>query len=71
MKKTMYDFSMAIIELEQWYKPSELSIMLKNAALELASLTNGLELSVIANMQKTVLDVCCFLDAVVEKEVEQ
>lgn len=71
MKKTVYDFSKAIIELEEWYKPSELSLILKNAALELAPLSEYSKNNAVACLQMAVLDVCNFLDAITETEVEQ
>lgn len=36
MKKTVYDFTEAVKELDSWYKPSDLSSILKTAVLELA-----------------------------------
>lgn len=71
MKKRVYDFSGAVMELEQWYKPSELSLMLKNAALELAPLAKNREGDLIACMQIAVMNACNFLDAIKETEVEQ
>lgn len=38
MKTTVYDFSEAIKQANTWYKPSELSEILKDAALHLAHL---------------------------------
>lgn len=69
MKKTVYDFKDAIKIADNWYKPSELSRTHKDKALRLASLKD--EVDIVPNMQCAVLDVCEFLDAIVEKEVEQ
>lgn len=70
MKKTVYDFRHAVVCAEQWYKPSELSLALKNAALRLAALNdNGTDL--ISDLQRAALDVCEFLDSIEEREVEQ
>lgn len=71
MKKTVYDFSKAIASANEWYKPSELSRMLKDTALELATLAEHSNNNLVACMQMTVLDVCNFLDAIKETEVEQ
>ena len=70
MKKTVYDFSGAVIEFNKWYKPSELSEILKNAALELAALADYGN-TLVTNMQLSVLDVCNVLDAITETEVEE
>lgn len=70
MKKTVYDFKAAVTCADQWYKPSELSLALKNAALRLAALNdNGTDL--ISDLQRAALDVCEFLDSIEEREVEQ
>ena len=70
MKKTVYDFKAAVTCAELWYKPSELSLALKNAALRLAAINdNGTDL--IRDLQCATLDVCEFLDSIVEREVEQ
>lgn len=70
MKKTVYDFKAAVVCAEQWYKPSELSLALKNAAIRLAALNdNGADL--ISDLQCAALGVCDFLDSIEEREVEQ
>lgn len=70
MKKTVYDFSEAIKQANTWYKPSELSEILKDAALRLAALNdNGTDL--IRDLQCATLNVCEFLDSIKEREVEQ
>ena len=71
MKKTVYDFSEAIKELTQWYSPKELSNNLKNAALRCANPDDGIREEMVLKMQLAVLDVCDFLDAIKETEVEQ
>lgn len=69
MKKTAYDFSKAAEHANNWEKPSELSLGLKNAALALASLRDD-DAELVKKMQRAVLDACWFLDAIKEKEVE-
>lgn len=70
MKKKIYDFAKAIKVADEWYKPSELSATLKDKALRCAALDdNGTD--VISELQCAVLDVCAFLDAIKEMEVEQ
>ena len=74
MKKTIYDFSKAIKELDQWYKPSEYSAILKNAVLELARIEdddNGINPPIIKSVQLAALEVCDLLDKIIEIEVEQ
>ncbi len=71
MKKTVYDFQKAIKVLDEWFKPSELSSMLKDAALSLAPLSDYCNDNRIAEMQMTVLNACDFLDAIEVKEVEE
>lgn len=71
MKKTVYDFSEAVKELKQWYSPKELSDNLKTAALRCAIPDAGVREDKILQMQLAVLDVCDFLDAIKEMEVEQ
>lgn len=71
MKKTVYDFSEAIKELKQWYSPKELADNLKNAALRCANPDDGIREGMVLKMQLAVLDVCDFLDAIKETEVEQ
>lgn len=70
MKKTVYDFKGAVVYAEQWYTPSELSLSLKNAALRLAALKDD-GTDIIRDLQCATLDVCYFLDAIKEMEVEQ
>lgn len=70
MKKTVYDFSGAVVCADEWYKPSELSLALKNAALQLAIIDEK-DTQVIKHMQCAALDVCEFLDSIKETEVEQ
>lgn len=69
MKKTVYDFKDAVVCADLWYKPSELSLALKNAALQLATIDNN-GTDVIRHLQCAALDVCEFLDCIVEREVE-
>lgn len=71
MKKTVYDFSEAIKELEQWYSPKELADNLKDAALRCAIPDAGVREDKILQMQLAVLDVCDFLGRIKETEVEQ
>lgn len=70
MKKTVYDFTEAVACADQWYKPSELSLALKNAALQLVVLNDN-DTGVIRNLQCATLNVCEFLDSIEEREVEQ
>lgn len=70
MKKTVYDFKAAVVCAKQWYKPSELSLALKNAALRLAAINDN-ETDIIRDLQCAALDVCDFLDSIEEREVEQ
>lgn len=70
MKKTVYDFKQAVKQANAWYKPSELSVALKDKALLCATLNdNGTD--IISELQCAVLDVCAFLDSIKEMEVEQ
>ena len=70
MKKTVYDFSLAIEHIREWNRPSELSYELKDAALALATIKND-EGDLVKKMQCAVLSACWFLDCIIEKEVEQ
>lgn len=70
MKKTVYDFQLAVKHAEEWGNPSELSYDLKNAALKLALLKDD-DSGILNGMQRTALDACAFLDSIIEKEVEQ
>lgn len=70
MKKTVYDFSEAVVCADEWHKPSELSLALKNAALQLAIIDEK-DTQVIKHLQCAALDVCDFLDSIKEVEVEQ
>lgn len=70
MKKTVYDFSLAVKHAEEWDKPSELSSELKNAALALSAIKDD-EGDLVKTMQRAVLSACWFLDVIIEKEVEQ
>lgn len=70
MKKTVYDFSGAVVCADEWHKPSELSLALKNAALQLAIIDEK-DTQVIKHLQCAALDVCDFLDSIKETEVEQ
>lgn len=69
MKKTVYDFSEAIKEIEDNFTPHELADNLRATALRCANpLDRGRH---ILSMQVAVQDVCAFLDAIKETEVEQ
>lgn len=70
MKKTVYDFSEAIKQANTWYKPRELSNILKDAALHLAHLVQSQPEAVCA-VQCAIKDACDFLDTIKETEVEQ
>lgn len=70
MKKTVYDFKAAVVCADEWQKPSELSIALKNAALQLAMIDDK-NTQVIRHLQCAAIDVCEFLESIVEIEVEQ
>lgn len=70
MKKTTYNFAKAIKVADEWQKPRELSANLKEVALRCAILNDN-ETGIVNAMQCAVLDVCNFLDAVEEREVEQ
>ena len=70
MKKTVYDFSNAIEYIRTTYSPSSLSMMLKDAALKLATLDSE-GTSFIADMQLAVVNATEFLDSIMEKEVKQ
>lgn len=69
MKKTVYDFSEAIEEIKGNFTPHDLSENLKATALRCAGVLNRDKH--ILRMQCAVQDVCAFLDAIVETEVEQ
>lgn len=74
MKKTVYDFSEAIKELDFWYKPKELSSELKTAVLGLAHINDDnsdMASDLIRHAQCAALTVCEFLDKIKEVEVEQ
>lgn len=66
MKKTVYDFTEAEKELQQWYSPQELSTMLREAALNLAPLCDYCQDNSIAEMQIVTLSACRFLDKIKE-----
>ena len=68
MKKTVYDFSEAIKELEGGFTPFELAENLYATALRCASEVNR-EKNIL-KMQVAVQDACAFLYAIEEKEVE-
>ena len=70
MKKTVYDFSKTIEYIRTTYDPATLSIMLKDAALKLATLDRE-GTSFITDMQLAVVTVGEFLDSIIETEVEQ
>lgn len=70
MKKTVYDFSEAIEYTRTVYAPAKLSMMLKDAALKLATLDSE-GTSFIADMQLAVVNAGEFLDSIIETEVEQ
>lgn len=69
MKKTVYDFTEAIAELEQGFSPIELAENLCATALRCASEVDRDKH--ILKMQVAVQDVCAFLCAIKEREVEQ
>ena len=69
MKKTMYDFSEAITEIEQGFTPRELAENIRATALRCANKVDRDKH--ILSMQVAVQDTCAFLDAIVEMEVEQ
>lgn len=69
MKKIVYDFTEAIAELKHGFSPYELAENLRATALRCALETDR-EKHVL-RMQTAVQDVCAFLDAIVEMEVEQ
>lgn len=68
MKKTIYDFSEAV-EYFDWYSPSELSSMLKEAVLGLARAE--FDYAIVQDAQCVALAVCDFLDKIKEKEIGQ
>lgn len=73
MKKTVYDFSEAVKQIDMWYKPSEMSATLKSAMLELAYIEDdgsGTYPGMIMAAQCAALTVCEFLDNIKEMEVE-
>lgn len=70
MKTTVYDFSEAIKQANSWYKPSELSEILKDAALSLAHLVLS-QPEAVSTVQCAIKDACDFLDEIKEREVEQ
>lgn len=70
MKKIVYDFSGAIKQANTWYKPSELSEILKDAALHLAHLVLS-QPEAVSTVQCAIKDACDFLDEIKEREVEQ
>lgn len=69
MKKTVYDFSEAIKELEEGFTPFELAENLCATALRCASVVDRDKN--ILRMQVAVQDACAFLYAIIEREVEQ
>lgn len=69
MKKTVYDFTEAIAELEHGFSPQELAENLRATALRCAWDVDREKH--ILRMQIAVQDACAFLDAIVEMEVEQ
>lgn len=69
MKKTVYDFSEAIKELECGFSPRELADNLCATAIRCALPTD--KEKHILRMQTAVIDVCAFLNAIAEREVEQ
>lgn len=69
MKKTVYDFSEAVKEIKDNFTPRELADNLRAAALRCADCIN--RDTHILKMQVAVQCVCAFLDAIVEREVEQ
>lgn len=69
MKKTVYDFSEAIEEIKDGFTPSELADNLRATALRCAGKVERDKH--ILSMQVAVQDVCAFLDAILEMEVEQ
>lgn len=71
MKKTVYDFQAAVEYINQWFSPKELSDNLKDAALRCAAPDEGMRENMILKMQIVVLDVCEFLESIIEREVEQ
>ena len=70
MKKTVYDFSKTIEYIRTAYDPATLSMMLKDAALKLATLDSE-GTSFIADMQLAVVSAGEFLDSIIERQVEQ
>lgn len=70
MKKTVYDFTEAIKQANTWYKPSELSGILKDAALHLAHLVLS-QPEAVSTVQCAIKDACDFLDEIKEREVER
>lgn len=69
MKKTVYDFTEAIAELEHGFSPHELADNLWATALRCASVVDRDKH--ILTMQVAVQDACAFLYAIQEMEVEQ
>lgn len=69
MKKTVYDFSEAIKEIKDNFTPRDLADNLRAAALRCADCLN--RDAHILKMQVAVQNVCAFLDAIEELEVEQ
>lgn len=69
MKKTLYDFTSAVMHIYEWDSPNTMSHELKNAALALSALKD--EGGAIKEMQCAALNVCRFLDCIKEIEEEQ
>lgn len=69
MKKTVYDFTETIAELEHSFSPQELADNLRINALRLSMPLD--KDKHIKDMQCAVLDACAVLDSIVGKEVEQ
>lgn len=65
-EKKIYDFRQAVKFANEYYTPSELSAMLKDAALDLAMMIQDFPESVCA-MQIAVINATKFLDAIHEK----
>ncbi len=70
MKKNTYDFSYAEMLANESYRPAELSMMLKDAAIKLGSCSVEIP-EYVREMMYAVVKTTEFLDEIKEKEVEQ
>lgn len=60
----------AVEYINQWVSPKELSDNLKDAALRCTTPDEGMRENMILKMQIAVLDVCEFLESIIEREIE-